>query len=56
VKRWLVTPEAFEPVGREFRIAHRVHDVFVPEVMLNRAGVVTVVGELVTAVRGAVLY
>jgi len=30
----LVLPKILEPLRREFRVAHRVHDVFVPEVVL----------------------
>ena len=42
-------PEIVEAGGAQFAVAHRVLDVAVPEVRLQRAGIVAVVGELVTA-------
>ena len=42
----LVLPEGLEPVGRHLCVPHRVRDVFVPEVVLQRTRVVPVVGEL----------
>jgi hypothetical protein len=45
----LVLPETFEAIGREGRIAGRILNVFMPQIGLERPGVVTVVGELVAA-------
>jgi hypothetical protein len=45
----LVLPEAFEPIGRQFRILGRMLDVLVPQVGLQAARIVAVVGELVAA-------
>ena len=41
-----LSPEVSESVGRKLGVAHRVLDVFVPEVVLQGAGVVAIVGEL----------
>jgi integrase len=45
----LVVPESFKPIRRELRVAHGVHDVSVPEVVLDRSGVLAVVSKLVAA-------
>ena len=45
----LIPPKPLEPLRREFGVAHGVLDVLVPEVVLDRAGVVAVVRELVPA-------
>jgi hypothetical protein len=42
----LVFPEIFEPIGRQSRIAHGGHDRAVPEICLDGASVMAVVGEL----------
>ncbi len=47
--RRLVAPEVFEAVGRQLRVSHRVLDVPVAEVVLNRPGVMPLVGELEAA-------
>src|SRR5690349_13740322 len=44
----LVLPKVFEPIRRQFRVADSVRNVFVAEVMLNRPGVLAVIGKLVT--------
>src|SRR5262249_5218575 len=44
--RGSVPPEILEPVRRQLGIAHRVLDVLVPEVVLQGARVVAIVGEL----------
>ena len=44
--RGLVPPEGLKPVGCELRIPHRVLNVSMAEVVLNRPGVVSLVGEL----------
>ena len=41
-----VRPKPLESLGAEFRIAHGMRDVPVPEILLDGARVVTVVGEL----------
>ncbi len=41
-----ILPKALEPVRAQFRIAHRVRDVLVPQVLLDRARVLTLAGEL----------
>ena len=43
------TPKAFEPRWRQLGVAHRVLDVLVAQVSLQRAGVLPVVGKLETA-------
>ena len=43
-----VAPEHLELIGREVRVARRVDDILVPEVVLNRPHVLPVVGQLVT--------
>jgi hypothetical protein len=45
----LLLPEAFEPMARELGVARRVLDVAVPKPLLQRPGVMAVVGELVAA-------
>src|SRR5438477_290443 len=42
-------PKRFEPLRRELGVPHRVLDVLVPKVVLQYAGVLTIVGELVSA-------
>ncbi len=42
-----VLPKSLEPLRTELGVAHRVRDVPVPEVLLDRARVVPFVGELV---------
>jgi hypothetical protein len=42
----VVLPEILEPIGRQSRIADRAHDRAVPEIGLDGASVVAVVGEL----------
>ena len=42
-----VLPEVLESIRRHFGVSHRVHDVFVAHVVLERPSVVSVVGELV---------
>jgi hypothetical protein len=44
--RRLVFPEMLEPIGRHSRVADRGHDRTVPEIGLDGASVVAVVGEL----------
>ena len=44
-----ILPEPIEAVGAQLGISHRVHDVTVAEVVLQRAGVDAVVGELEAA-------
>ena len=44
-----LSPEILEPVGRHFRISRGVHDALVAEVVLERPGIVPIVGELVPA-------
>mgnify|MGYP003382024122 CR=1 FL=1 len=44
--RTLVPPEPLEPVRRKLRVPHRVVDVLVSKVMLQRPGVVAIVGQL----------
>src|SRR5262249_16009786 len=44
-----ILPEPIEAVGAKLGISHRVHDVAVPQVVLQRAGVDAVVGELEAA-------
>ena len=44
-----VAPEVVEATWRQLGVTHRVRNVLVPEVLLNAARVVTIVGQLVTA-------
>ena len=46
LKHQSIFPESFEPIGSQLCVANRMSDVLVPEVVLKRAGVVPVVGEL----------
>src|SRR5262245_63923276 len=41
-------PEILEPSGRQLGVAHRVLDVLVPEICLQRARVVASIGQRVT--------
>ena len=43
---WSVPPKVLEPVGRHFGVPDRVLNVLVPEVVLQGARVVAIVGEL----------
>ena len=45
-RRELVPPKVLEAVGRQFGVPDRVLNVLVPEVMLQGARVVAIVGEL----------
>ena len=45
----LVLPKAFEPIGRESSIPHRILDIAVPQVGLERTGIVAVICQFVTA-------
>lgn len=45
-RRRSILPKILEPLRTQFRIAHHVHDVLVPEVLLGRARVLPVTGEL----------
>lgn len=38
-----IVPKILEPLRLELRVAHRVHDVLVAEIVLQRAGVLSVV-------------
>jgi len=40
----LITPKILESLRTQFRIAHRVRDVLVPKVLLNRARVLALAG------------
>jgi hypothetical protein len=42
-----VLPEILEPVRRHFGVTHRVHDILVAHVVLERSGVMPIVGKLV---------
>ena len=42
-----VLPEILEPVRRHLRVSNRVHDIFVTHVVLERPGIMPIVGELV---------
>ncbi len=42
-----IPPEILEPLRRKLGVSHRVLDVLVPEVVLQRASIVSLVGELV---------
>jgi hypothetical protein len=43
------TPKAFEPRWRQLGVAHRVLDVLVPEIGLQRPRVVALIGQRITA-------
>ena len=45
--RDLILPKPLEPLRTQFRIAHRVRNVSVPEVVLNGPRVLAVIGEFV---------
>jgi hypothetical protein len=45
----LVLPKSLEPIRRQRGVAHRRGDRAVPQIMLDRSGVLTVVGQLVAA-------
>src|SRR5262249_47367466 len=45
-RRQRSTPKVPEAIGRHFGVAHRVLDVLVPEIVLQGARVVAIVGEL----------
>jgi hypothetical protein len=42
-----VLPKILEPVRRHFGVSHSVHYIFVPHVVLERSGIMPVVGQLV---------
>src|SRR5512135_2282273 len=44
----LIVPELLEPIAAELGVADGVLDILVPEVVLNRPGVLAVVGQLET--------
>jgi hypothetical protein len=46
VRRHSLPPEGLEPIGRQLGVAHRVLDIAVPKVGLQRPGVVAVIGQL----------
>src|SRR5476649_1766339 len=50
----LVFPEIFEPIRSHFGVSHRVHDVSVTHVVLERSSVMPVVCELVKRKKPAV--
>ena len=43
-----IQPEILKPLRTELRIAHRVRDVPVPEVLLDRSSVVSLIRQLIT--------
>jgi hypothetical protein len=45
----LILPERFEPIWRKIGVPYSVRDILVAQIVLQRAGVVTFIGELVTA-------
>src|SRR6266576_6577433 len=45
----LISPESFEPIRRECSVSRRVLDVLVPEIRLERARIVAVICQFVTA-------
>jgi hypothetical protein len=47
VKPVSILPEILEPIRRHLGVSNRVHDIFVPHVVLEGSGVVPVVGELI---------
>ena len=49
LERRLVLPEVLEPLRRQLGVAYGVHDILVPEVMLEGSRVTPIVGELVAA-------
>jgi len=44
-----VLPEPLEPIRRQRDVAHRRGDRAMPEIVLDRSGILTVVGQLVPA-------
>ncbi len=44
-RRRSISPEILKPIRTQFRIAHRVRDVLVPEVLLDRPGVLALARE-----------
>ncbi len=42
-----VLPKILEPVRRQIRVLHGMRDEFVPEVMLDRSGILPVIRELI---------
>jgi hypothetical protein len=44
-----VSPEVLEPIRRQFGVADGVHDVLVPEIMLEGPCIPSVISQLVTA-------
>jgi len=42
----LIFPKALEPIRAELRVAHRVRDIPMPEVLLNRSRVLALTREL----------
>ena len=44
-----ILPKALEPIRTQFRVSHRVRDVLVPEVLLDRPGVLALARELEAA-------
>jgi hypothetical protein len=44
-----VLPETLETIGRQRCVSRRVLDIAVPQIGLQRAGIVTVIGELIAA-------
>jgi hypothetical protein len=44
---WSVLPEILEPIWSHFGVSHGVHDILVAHVVLERSGVMPIVGELV---------
>ena len=45
----LISPEVFEPIGRELGVADGVLDILVAEIVLQGSGIVPVVGKLIAA-------
>ena len=46
VRKKLVLPEPIEAIRRKLGVLHGVLDVLVSQVVLNRAGIMTIIGEL----------
>jgi len=44
-----LSPEVFEPVRAQLGVSHRVLDILVAEIMLQRAGIVAVIGKFIAA-------
>jgi hypothetical protein len=47
IARSSVFPEILEPVGCHFGVSHRVHDILVAHMVLERSSVMPIIGELV---------